>query len=137
MDAIHLPSLNALLNTTSATLLGLGYYFIRRGNIVAHKRAMTGAFCVSTLFLVSYLYYHYTAGSTRFQGQGLLRVIYLSILLSHTVLAMAVAPMAIATFWRALSGRFVEHRKIARLTWPLWIYVSITGVVVYVMLYRL
>lgn len=137
MDGIHLPSVNAVLNSTSAVLLALGFYFIKKGNIPAHKRAMTGAFAVSTVFLASYLYYHYTSGSTKFQGQGILRVVYFSILLSHTLLAVAVAPMAITTFWRGLSGKFVEHRKIARYTWPLWIYVSITGVVVYVMLYQL
>jgi uncharacterized membrane protein YozB (DUF420 family) len=136
MFGIHLPTLNAVLNGTSAVLLGLGFYFIKTGNIAAHKRAMTGAFIVSSVFLASYLTYHYRYGSTHFSGSGPIRAIYFAILISHTILAAVVAPMAILTFVRALRGRFVEHKKIARLTWPVWIYVSITGVVIYLMLYR-
>jgi len=132
-----LPTLNAFLNGTSAVLLALGFYFIKKGNITAHKRAMTGAFTISCLFLISYLTYHYRFGSTRFAGDGAARTVYLGILLSHTILAAVVAPMAITTFIRALRGRFVEHRRIARYTWPVWIYVSVTGVVIYWMLYQL
>ena len=135
--ALHLPSLNAALNSASALLLSLGYYFIRRKNIEAHRWAMTGAFLVSTAFLASYLYYHATSGSTRFQGTGAIRMVYFAILLSHTLLAAVVAPMAVATFWKGLRRDDARHRRIARLTWPVWIYVSVTGVVIYWMLYRL
>ena len=136
-EGLHLPTLNAILNSSSAVLLGLGYWFIRKRNIAAHRATMTGAFLVSVVFLVSYLTYHATAGSTRFTGTGAIRAVYFAILLSHTVLAAVVAPMAIGTMARAVRGRFPEHRKLARLTWPLWIYVSVTGVVVYWMLYRM
>ncbi len=137
MFGVHLPTLNAVLNGTSAALLALGFYFIKSGNIRAHKHTMTAAFLVSSAFLVSYLTYHYRFGSTKFPGHGPLRAAYLAILLSHTLLAVVVAPMAITTFIRALRGKYVEHRKIARFTWPIWIYVSITGVVIYLMLYRM
>lgn len=137
MFGVHMPSLNAVLNGTSAVLLALGFYFIKTGNIAAHKRAMTAAFVVSSVFLVSYLTYHYRFGSTHFRGHGPLRKVYFAILISHTLLAVVVAPMAIVTFVRALRGKYVEHRKIARVTWPVWIYVSVTGVVVYWMLYRM
>lgn len=137
MFGVHLPSLNAVLNGASAVLLALGFYFIKTGNIPAHKRAMTGAFIVSTLFLASYLTYHYNFGSTKFQGQGGVRTVYFAILLTHTVLAAVVAPMAITTFVRALRGKFIEHKSLARYTWPVWIYVSVTGVVIYWMLYQL
>ena len=137
MFGVHLPTLNAFLNGTSAVLLALGFYFIKTGNIPAHKRAMTAAFIVSSIFLASYLTYHYRFGSTKFPGHGPMRTMYFTILLSHTLLAVVVAPMAIMTFIRALRGKYVEHRKIARFTWPIWIYVSITGVVIYLMLYRM
>lgn len=137
MDVRSLPSLNALLNATSAVLLVTGYVLIRRGRREAHRKVMLGAFCVSVLFLISYLVYHAQVGSVRFQGQGLVRTIYFSILLTHTVLAAAVAPLALVTLVRAWKGRFDRHRRLARLTLPLWLYVSVTGVVIYLMLYHL
>ncbi len=137
MDLHHLPTLNALLNTTSAILLGRGYFLIRRRRIEAHKQTMLAALCVSAAFLVSYLVYHYNVGSVRFQHTGAIRTVYLSILLTHTVLAAAVAPLALVTVWRAWKGRFDKHRRLARITLPIWLYVSVTGVVVYLMLYHL
>jgi putative membrane protein len=134
---IYLPTLNACLNATSALLLLLGFYFIRRRNIQAHRTCMGGAFLVSILFLVSYLIYHYHAGSTRFTGQGMVRVAYFTILISHTVLAALVPFLAVITLLRALRGQFKKHRRIARWTLPIWLYVSVTGVVVYLMLYHL
>jgi len=132
-----LPTLNAALNATSAALLVLGWFLIRAGRRDAHRRAMTAAFACSALFLVSYLAYHAQVGSVRFRGTGTVRTVYLGILLTHTVLATAVAPLAVTAFVLARRGRFETHRKLARWTLPLWLYVSVTGVVVYVMLYRL
>ena len=132
-----LPALNAVLNSISAILLTSGYIFIRRGNVAAHKRCMVSAFTTSTLFLISYLTYHYYAGINRFSGQGMLRAVYLSILSTHTVLAVVIVPLALMTLTRALRGSFESHKKIARRTLPLWLYVSVTGVVVYWMLYRM
>ena len=132
-----LPTLNAVLNTTSAVLLLAGYRFIRTGRVEAHRRAMLGAFTVSCLFLVSYLYYHAQVGSVHYQGTGLLRGIYLAILASHSLLAAAAAPMAAVTLWRGLKDRRESHRALARWTLPVWVYVSVTGVVVYLMLYHL
>jgi uncharacterized membrane protein YozB (DUF420 family) len=132
-----LPTLNAALNATSAALLVLGWFLIRAGRRDAHRRAMTAAFACSALFLVSYLAYHAQVGSVRFRGTGTVRTVYLGILLTHTVLATAVAPLAVTAFVLARRGRFETHRKLARWTLPLWFYVSVTGVVVYVMLYRL
>lgn len=131
-----LPTLNAILNATAATLLICGYLFIRRGRIQAHRRCMLAAFVVSVLFLVSYLTYHAQVGSRRYPGTGTIRTIYLTILFTHTVLAAVVPPLAIVTLWRALHERFDRHVAIARWTLPLWIYVSVTGVIVYVMLYH-
>lgn len=136
ISARDLPALNALLNATAAGLLVWGYVLIRRGRKPAHRKVMLAAFAVSCLFLVSYLVYHYQAGSVRFQKTGAIRTVYLSILASHTVLAAAVPPLAILTLSRALRGRFDRHRRIARWTLPIWLYVSVTGVVVYAMLYR-
>jgi putative membrane protein len=133
----NLPTLNACLNTTSALLLLLGFYFIRQRNIPAHRACMGGAFLVSVLFLVSYLLYHYHAGTTRFTGQGMVRLAYFTILISHTVLAALVPFLAVITLLRALRGHYDKHRRIARWTLPIWLYVSVTGVVVYVMLYHL
>ena len=133
---IHLPTLNAILNFTSAVCLALGYYFIKRGNVEAHKRSMITAFCVSSVFLVSYIVHHVIHGSTRFTGSGLIRTVYFSILLTHTLLAVTVAPLAVTTIFRGLKGRIPEHRRLARWTWPVWMYVSVTGVVIYLMLYR-
>lgn len=137
MDLRQLPTLNACLNTISAILLIRGYLLIRRRQIEAHKRTMLAAFAVSTLFLVSYLVYHYNVGSVKFQGQGTIRVVYFTILLTHTMLAAVVAPMILVTLWRAWKNQFDRHRKLARYTLPIWLYVSVTGVVVYLMLYHL
>ena len=133
----HLPTLNAALNGTSAVLLVFGYRFIRRREIRAHRACMLAAFGVSTLFLISYLTYHYQVGSVRFPGSGWLRGLYLTILASHTFLAALVPPLAIVTLWRAVAERFDKHRRLARWTLPIWLYVSITGVIVYWMLYHL
>jgi uncharacterized membrane protein YozB (DUF420 family) len=128
---------NALLNTTSAVFLLSGWVLIRQSRKRAHKRAMIAAFSVSCVFLVSYLVYHATNEPTRFQGTGAIRVMYFTILLTHTVLAALVPPMAVFSLVRGLQGRFDKHRRIARWTLPIWLYVSVTGVVVYWMLYRL
>ena len=132
-----LPALNAVLNASAAGLLVWGYTLIRRRRKVTHRKVMLAAFTVSCLFLVSYLVYHYQVGSVRFQKTGAIRALYLSILATHTVLAAMVPPLAILTLSRALSGRFDRHRRIARWTLPIWLYVSVTGVVVYAMLYHL
>lgn len=137
MDVHSLPAVNAALNATAAILLIAGYTLIRRGQVQRHKRLMIAAFCVSVAFLVSYLVYHSQVGSVRFQRTGTLRTVYLSILFTHTVLAAAVPILAVITLTRALKGKFVRHRAIARWTLPIWIYVSVTGVVVYLMLYKL
>ncbi len=138
MLAIHqLPALNAALNATSAILLACGYRFIRRREIRAHRACMIAAFSVSILFLISYLAYHYQVGSVRFPGTGWLRTTYLTILATHTVLAALVPPLAIVTLSRAVRQRFDKHRRLARWTLPIWMYVSITGVIVYWMLYHL
>jgi len=133
----HLPTLNAFLNALSAGLLIRGYFLIRQGRREEHKQTMLAAFTTSVLFLVSYLVYHYGAGSVKFQGQGAVRVVYFAILLSHTVLAAAVAPMAIMTLRRGLKGNFAGHKSLARITLPIWLYVGVTGVVIYLMLYHL
>ena len=137
MSISDLPTLNAILNSISAVLLVTGYSFIRQKKISAHRACMIAAFVTSSLFLLSYLIYHYNVGSVRFQGQGVVRLIYFTILLTHTVLAAVIVPMIFITFARALKGRFDKHRAIARWTFPLWLYVSVTGVVVYLMLYHL
>ncbi|MCE2558346.1 MAG: DUF420 domain-containing protein [Acidobacteria bacterium] len=134
---MHLPTLNAILNATAATLLVIGYVLIRRGNRERHKQVMLSALGCSTAFLISYLYYHYQVGSVHFEGEGTVRTVYLGILLTHTVLAAAVPPLAIITVVLGLRGRYDRHRKIARFTLPIWLYVSVTGVVVYWMLYRM
>jgi uncharacterized membrane protein YozB (DUF420 family) len=136
MDPRHLPSVNATLNAVSACLLALGYFFIRRGRRDAHRRAMLAACTTSTLFLISYLVYHYQAGSVRFAKTGGIRTLYLSILVSHTALAAAVPVLAGITLARALRAQWPRHRAIARWTLPIWLYVSLTGVMVYWMLYR-
>ena len=133
----YLPHVNACLNGTSAILLFTGYSFIRSRNIAAHRACQIGALCVSLLFLASYLTYHYYHGATRFQGTGIVRPIYLTILMTHTILAIVIVPLVILTFYRAFRNDFVRHRRIARITLPLWLYVSITGVVVYLMLYQI
>lgn len=131
------PVINATLNGTSAVLLLIGRRFIKRGRMAAHRAAMMTAVSVSTLFLTSYLYYHAHVGSVHFQGRGWSRPVYFSILISHTVLAATIVPMVIVTLSRALRERFDRHRAIARWTYPLWLYVSVTGVVIYFMLYHL
>jgi putative membrane protein len=134
MPLSWLPPMNAVLNGTSAALLVTGLWFIKQGRREAHKRCMISALVVSTIFLVGYLTYHFQAGTTRFSGTGWVRTLYLSILGTHTVLAITVPPLAIATLVRALQERFDRHRRIARITFPIWLYVSVTGVVVYLML---
>lgn len=132
-----LPTLNAALNSLSAIFLFFGFYFIKQKNIRAHKISMLSAFTASILFLISYLIYHANIGSKHFTGQGWVRPVYFGILLTHTVLAMVVVPLAIITLSRALKKRFAKHKKIARWTLPVWLYVSITGVIVYLMLYQM
>ncbi|MGB7762898.1 MAG: DUF420 domain-containing protein [Bryobacteraceae bacterium] len=136
MTAI-LPSINAFLNASAAILLVWGYVLIRHQRRETHRRVMTAAFVVSCLFLVCYLVYHWQVGTVRFRGTGPLRAIYLSILGTHTVLAAAVPVLAIVTLRRGLSARYDRHRRIARWTLPIWLYVSVTGVVVYLMLYHM
>ncbi len=132
-----LPHLNATLNSLSAILLLSGFTFIRRGNIAAHKKCMLAACTTSILFLVSYVIYHSFHGSTAFKGVGWIRPVYFTILLSHTILAVVIVPLVLMTLYRALRGLFVEHRRIARWTFPLWLYVSVTGVIVYLLLYQI
>jgi protein SCO1/2/putative membrane protein len=132
-----LPSINAVLNATAAVLLVWGYTLIRRKRIAQHRKVMQTAFVVSCLFLVCYLVYHYQVGSVRFPKTGAIKTLYLSILVTHTVLAAAVPVLAIITLRRGLSARYDKHRRIARWTLPIWLYVSVTGVVVYLMLYHL
>ena len=132
-----LPTLNASLNAISAAFLVVGYIFIRCRQISAHRASMLAAFGCSVLFLISYLYYHSQVGSMRFQGTGTIRTFYLAILASHSILAAAVPFLALITLVRALRQRFDRHRAIARWTLPIWLYVSVTGVVVYWMLYRM
>jgi putative membrane protein len=136
-DVAALPTLNAFLNGSSAVLLAAGWVFIRRRRIAAHRACMLGAFCVSVLFLVSYVTYHALAGSRPFTGQGWVRWLYFPILISHIVLAAAMVPFVLTTLYRALGGEFARHARLARLTLPVWLYVSVTGVVVYWMLYHL
>jgi uncharacterized membrane protein YozB (DUF420 family) len=143
MSPADLPVVNALLNGISAVCLGVGYYFIRRKNQIAHRNCMVAAFVASVLFLICYITYHtYLAlvlhqGPTIFKNPAWFRPIYLAILLTHTVLAVVVVPLAIITLYRALKQRFESHRKIARWTWPIWMYVSITGVLIYLFLYQI
>ena len=143
MSLADLPVVNAFLNGLSAVFLSCGYYFIRRQNQKAHSRCMIAAFVTSTLFLVCYITYHsYVAyhlhrGPTVFKNPAWFRPIYLAILLTHTVLAVVIVPMVLVTLSRALRARFDLHRRIARWTWPLWMYVSVTGVVIYLLLYRI
>jgi putative membrane protein len=131
-----LPKLNAVLNGTAAVLLVCAFILIRRGRRHAHKRVMLAAFTVSVLFLISYLTYHAQVGSVHYPHSGAIRSVYLSILFTHTVLAAAVPVLAIVTLRRGLRGNFVRHKAIARWTLPIWLYVSVTGVVVYLMLYQ-
>ena len=137
MIGLHdLPVINAVLNATAAVLLICAFILIKRGRRQAHKRVMLAAFTVSTLFLISYLTYHAQVGSVRYPHPGALRSVYLTILFTHTVLAASVPVLAILTLRRGLAGTFPRHKAIARWTLPIWLYVSVTGVVVYLMLYQ-
>jgi len=137
MSLTDLPLLNASLNALAGVLLVVGYILIRRRRIRAHRAVMISAFLVSTLFLISYVIYHANIGSRPFTGQGPIRIVYFIILISHVVLAAAVPPLALITLSRGLRGRFDRHVSIARWTLPIWLYVSVTGVIVYLMLYRM
>jgi uncharacterized membrane protein YozB (DUF420 family) len=137
MNLSLLPTVNAVLNGLTGTLLLVGYFFIRRGQRALHKKVMLTAFSTSILFLISYLFYHAHVGSIPFKGIGIARPLYFTILISHTILAAVIVPMIIVTLFRGLSSRFDKHKKLARWTLPIWLYVSVTGVVVYVMLYHL
>ena len=137
MQPTDLPTVNAVLNATSAVLLVIGYTLIRRRRVAAHRAMMIAAFSCSVLFMISYLTYHFQVGSVKFQGTGTIRTVYFTILLTHTVLAAAVPFLAVITLVRALRERFDRHRAIARWTLPIWLYVSVTGVAVYWMLYRM
>ncbi len=131
------PKINASLNGCSSVLLVTGHTLIRRGKMKAHRAVMLAALGTSLLFLISYLYYHAHVGSVHFRGTGWSRPVYFTILISHTILAAVIVPMVIITLKRALGGQFDRHRVIARWTYPLWLYVSVTGVIVYLMLYQL
>lgn len=137
MNATDLPALNATLNLTSAVLLVTGYVLIRRGERAKHRACMIAALVVTAMFLTSYVIYHLQVGSVPFQRTGWIRSIYFAVLIPHVILAVAIVPLVIMTVSRALSARFDKHRRIARWTLPLWLYVSVTGVIVYLMLYRM
>jgi uncharacterized membrane protein YozB (DUF420 family) len=137
MNVSELPALNASLNGVAAVFLVTGYVLIRRRRIAAHRASMLAAVAASGLFLISYVIYHANAGSRPFTGTGPIRAVYFFILLTHVVLAAAIVPMVLITLSRALQGRFERHAAIARWTLPIWLYVSVTGVVIYLMLYRM
>ena len=137
MSVTDLPALNAVLNLTATALLVIGWFLIKAKRIEAHRRIMIAAFCTSALFLVSYLIYHGQIGSRPFTGTGLLRTIYFAILIPHVVLAAVILPLAIVTLRRGLVRSDEAHRRIARITLPLWLFVAVSGVVVYLMLYQL
>lgn len=136
-DAADLPGVNAALNAVAATLLSAGYVLIRTGRVAQHRACMLAAFGASTLFLASYVVYHLEVGSVPFTREGPIRVVYFTVLISHVVLAALIPPLALVTLLRALRGRFAAHAALARWTLPIWLYVSVTGVAVYWMLYRL
>jgi uncharacterized membrane protein YozB (DUF420 family) len=136
MTVHDLPALNASLNAVSTVLLIVGYLLIRSRRLEAHRRCMIAALVTSALFLASYLTYHAQVGSVRFTRQGFVRPLYFTILVTHVVLAAAVLPLALVTVWRGLAARYARHRAIARWTLPIWLYVSVTGVLVYVLLYQ-
>lgn len=138
LAAVHpLATTNAVLNTLATVLLVAGWAFIRRGQVKAHRAMMVAAFATSAVFLVCYLTYHYLVGHVPFRGQGPIRIVYFSILISHILLAVAVPVLAIAMFVLAWRGRWAAHRRLGKVTMPIWLYVSVTGVVVYLMLYRM
>lgn len=133
----YLPHLNACLNGTSALLLLTGYTFIRNRNVAAHRACQIAALVISLLFLASYITYHFNHGTTRFQGTGFVRTFYFTVLTSHTILAIVIVPLVTLTFYRAFRRDFVRHKRIARITLPIWLYVCVTGVIVYLMLYQI
>ena len=135
MEIQDLPALNAALNATAGVFISIGYLFVRQGHRTAHKRCMLAALATSTLFLVSYVVYHASTGSRPYQGEGLSRVVYFTILITHVVLAAVIVPLALVTANRGLRNRLGPHVRIARWTLPIWLYVSVTGVVIYLMLY--
>ncbi len=137
IEISDLPTLNATLNTISAILLTIGYVLIRQRKIEAHKRCMLAAFAVSVLFLISYVIYHANAGSKPFEQQGWIRPVYFTILISHIILAFVIVPLALRTLYLAWRERFEQHRRIAKITLPIWLYVSVTGVLIYLMLYQM
>ncbi len=137
LETSDLPTVNALLNGISFILLGTGFTMIQRGKWQAHRLAMIAAVMVSALFLTSYLIYHAQEGSTPYEGEGIMRVIYFFILITHVVLAAAIVPLVLTTLWRAWKDPWANHAKVARITFPLWMYVSATGVLVYLLLYQL
>jgi uncharacterized membrane protein YozB (DUF420 family) len=137
MEITDLPALNAVLNATAAVFLSIGYIQIRRGRIEVHKRCMLAALATSALFLTSYLVYHANTGSRPFPGSGAVRMAYFAILITHVVLAAVILPLALITAARGLRAQYDRHVRIARWTLPIWIYVSVTGVVIYLMLYRM
>jgi putative membrane protein len=137
MSIVDLPAVNACFNATSTVLLTCGYVLIKRGRQTAHRNCMIGALISSTLFLIGYLTYHAYAGTTRFQNPAWFRSIYLTILVTHTLLAAAVVPLVVLTLVPALRQRFDRHKRIARWTWPVWMYVSVTGVLIYLLLYQI
>jgi len=133
-DLGFMPSVNAVLNACSATLLVLGFAAIRSGRREIHKRLMVSAFAASTVFLLGYVLYHYAHGDTHYQGVGTMRTVYFTILITHVLLSIAMLPMILTTFYLAVRGRFVAHKRLARWTLPIWLYVSVTGVAIYFML---
>jgi|SRR5215213_2252035 len=137
MDITLLPAVNAALNSICAALLVAGFFFIRRNNTGAHRACMVAAFTTSVLFLISYLTYHYYHGATGFKGTGWVRPLYFTILITHTFLAALIVPFVLVTLYRALRTDFARHKRVARWTLPMWLYVSVTGVVVYLMLYHI
>ena len=136
-DVHQLPALNASLNALSGLFLVTGYTMIRQRRIAAHRTCMLAAFVTSTLFLISYLTYHYYHGDTRFLGQGIVRPFYFTILITHVVLAIVIVPLVLITLYRAWRSDFARHKRIARWTLPIWLYVSVTGVVIYLLLYQI
>jgi putative membrane protein len=133
-DLSFLPAVNAGLNSTAAALLVAGWIAIKRGNPRAHRYSMVAAFVSSALFLVSYVVYHYAHGDTRYAGEGPMRLVYFAVLISHVVLSIAIVPMALSAFWFAYRKRFASHKKVTRVLAPIWLYVSVTGVVIFLML---
>ncbi len=137
LSVLMLPAVNALLNSISALFISIGYVMIRQRKVMAHRACMIAAFITSTFFLISYLIYHYYHGATSFSAQGIARIVYFSILISHTILAVVIVPLILLTFYRAFRDQVAKHQRIARWTLPLWLYVSVTGVIVYLMLYQI